>query len=142
MAPVTRPLILAGLLAIYAFAQRRPPQPFPPDIVPPEITQWRDPLRIDPVHYKLDLENEQVRVLRLKLKGEEAVPMHDDKDALFVSLTECHLRLTRPDGRVQDVHLEPGKTRWILGDSRSAKNLSTQPLEILIIETKTKPGSN
>jgi hypothetical protein len=75
-------------------------------------------------------------VLRLTLKADEAAPVHDDRDALFVCLKECHLRLTKPGERSQDIHLQSGESRWIYGDTRSEKNLSTQPLEMLVIETK------
>jgi hypothetical protein len=33
--------------------------------------------------------------------------------ATLVCLTDCHVRFTPPSGRVEDVHLEAGQTRWI-----------------------------
>ena len=51
-------------------------------------------------------------------------------------VTECHIRITRPDGRVQDIHLQAGGTRWAPEDTRSAKNLSPMPMEMLYIEIK------
>ena len=109
---------------------------FPPDIVPPEVVKGKDALAADPKHYNLELENERMRVLRLTLKAGEMAPVHDDRDALFVCLKECHLRLTRPGGASQDIHLQGGESRWIYGDTRSEKNLGTQPLEMLVIEPK------
>jgi len=125
------------LLLIGLFAQLR----FPPDIVPPEVLRGKDALAADPKHYKIELENEHMRVLRLTLKGDETVPVHDDQDALFVCIAvssdrACHLRLTRPGGRSQDIHMQAGESRWIYADTRSEKNLSNQPLELLVIETK------
>jgi len=32
--------------------------------------------------------------------------------------------------------METGETRWIYGDTHSAKNLNTQPMEMPFIETK------
>jgi hypothetical protein len=58
---------------------------------------------------------------------------------LFVCLRECHLRLTDPDGRIQDVHLEARQTRWVGAGARREKNLSTKPLEMLFIEWKPRP---
>jgi hypothetical protein len=110
--------------------------PFPPDIVSPEVLARRDPLKLDPKHYRLDFENEHVRALRLTLNADEAVPMHDDVDALAVCIRECHLRFTRIDGRIQDVHMESGETRWLYGEAHSAKNLNTNPMEMLFIEVK------
>jgi hypothetical protein len=135
MPPINRFLFLVGLLVGGAFAQE-PKRRFPPDIAPPEVTQWRDPLRISPEHYKLESSNEHVRVLRLALKGDQVVPMHDDRDSLLVCFTECHLHLLSPDGRIQDIHLEAGKTQWVFGGARSETNLSAEPLEMIVIEMK------
>ena len=64
--------------------------------------------------------------------------MHDAVAATLVCLTDCHVRFTPPSGRVEDVHLEAGQTRWIWDEIRSEKNLSTHKLEMLLIEVK--PG--
>jgi len=128
-------LVLCSLAATILLAQVRSRE-FPPDIVPPEVLKGKDALAADPKHYKLEFENEHMRVLRLTLKADEAVPVHDDRDALFVCSKECHIRRTRPGGRGQDMHLQAGESRWIYGDTRSEKNLSSQPLELLVIETK------
>ena len=125
--------IVILLFAVGAYGQA--PQ-FPPEIVPPEVLARRDPLKVDPQHYRLDFENDQVRVIRLTLKADEAVPMHDDVDAMAVCIEECHLRFTRPGGRMQDVHMQTGETRWLYGDAHSAKNLNTNPMEMLFIEVK------
>jgi len=114
---------------------------FPPDIVPPEVLKGKDALEADPKHYRLDLENDHMRVLRLTLKADEVAPVHDDRDALFVCLAvgsdkACHIRLTRPGGRSQDIHMQAGESRWIYADTRSEKNVGPQPLEMLVIEPK------
>jgi hypothetical protein len=131
-------LLLFAVLALGAYGQQQfePALRFPPDIVPPEVFARRDPLQLDPKHYRLDFENEHVRTIRLTLKADEAVPMHDDVDALAVCIQECHLRFTRIDGRIQDVHMESGETRWLYGDTHSAKNLNTHPMEMVFIEVK------
>ena len=94
-------------------------------------------MKIDPQHYRLDFENEHVRVIRLTLKAEESVPMHDDVDAVAVCVQECHLRFTEPGGKhIQDVHMEAGESRFLYGDTHSAHNLNTHPMEMLFIELK------
>ncbi len=142
MTPI-RTIVLVGLLAASLLAQapgrkRR----FPPDIVSPEAFAERDALRVDPQHCRLDFENERVRVLRFMLKAGETVPMHDEKDALLVCVTECQVRLARSDGSKGDVHMEAGGTRWIFAGRRSESNVGAQPVELLFIEMKAPPGSN
>ena len=125
---------LFTLLGIVLAAQNFPPRRFPsfPEIVLPP----KDILKIDPKHYQLEFENERVRVLRVTLGPDERVPMHDATAATVVCVTECHVRFTPPNGRVQDVHLPAGQTRWVWDDVRSEKNLSTHKLEMLLIELK------
>ncbi len=130
-------VLLFALLALSAYGQRPFPPQFPPDIVSPEALARRDPVKLDPRHFRVDFENERVRAIRLTLKADEAVPMHDDVDAVAVCIQECHLRFTRPDGHTQDVHMESGETRWLYGDTHSARNLNTNPMEMLFIEEKT-----
>ena len=132
-----RVTLLVGCLFIGLSAQVRPPQYPPPEIMPPEVLKARDALQVDTQHYRLEFDNEKMRVLRLTLKPAETVPMHDDKDALAVCLNECHVRFMSPNGRSEDIHMESGTSRWVYGDTRSEKNLGTKPVEMLFIETKS-----
>lgn len=128
--PLLAPLFLVSLMA-------QPPS-VPRDSFPPDIFQnsFRDVVKVAPDHYRVDLENENVRVLRAKLPQDFLIPQHDSRSALLVAVTECHLRFVRPDKKVQDVHLEPGQVRWIWADTFSARNLSTHPAEFLLVEPK------
>ena len=122
-------ILLALALAAQDFPRRVPP--VPEIVLPPN-----DILKIDPKHYHLEFDNEQARAFRVTLGRDESVPMHDAAAATLVCLTECHVRFTPPNGRVQDIHMEAGQTRWIWDESRSEKNLSTHPVEMLLIEVK------
>jgi hypothetical protein len=125
--------VLFTLLAL-ALAAQQFPRRFPgnPEIVLPP----NDILKIDPKHYSLEFENEKARALRVTLGPDDIVPMHVAEAATLVCLSECHLRFTPPGGRVQDIHMEAGQARWIWDESRSEKNLSTHPVEMLLIEVK------
>ena len=125
-------ILVALVLAAQDFPRRLAPFSSPPEIVLPP----NDILKIDPKHYRLEFENEKVRALRVTLGPDESVPMHDAAAATLVCLSECHLRFTPPNGRVEDVHMEAGHTRWIWDESRSEKNLSTHSVEVLLIEIK------
>jgi hypothetical protein len=57
-------------------------------------------------------------------------------------LKECHLRLTYTDNRIQDIHIEAGKTRWVFGNTRKETNLSLEPLEMVLIELKVKASQS
>jgi hypothetical protein len=105
---------------------------------PPEFSRARsgDVLQIDPRHYLLELENARVRVLRARLGPDVAVPMHDDRSAMIVAVSEVHIRFTRPDKRTFDLHMAAGEIRWGYADTHSIRNLIDRPAEYLIIELK------
>ncbi len=53
----------------------------------------QDPVRVDPKHYKVEVENEKVRVLRINYKAHEESVMHwhPDNVAIFLNHTHCRL---------------------------------------------------
>jgi hypothetical protein len=149
MLNVIKAILLTSVLAVTLFPQQTPdrlqaperlflhPQD-QPEIIPPEVLADRDPVRVDPQHFKLDLDNEQVRVVHLSMKGSESTPMHEETELLAVCIKECHVRLSRPDGKFQDVHMQAGDARWVWEETRSEKNLSKEPLDMLLIEIRMK----
>jgi hypothetical protein len=140
--------LLIGVFAASLFSQQAPDQRFVqepslPEIVPAGFLADRDPVLVDPEHFRVDLQNEQVRVVHLSMKGNEHTRIHEEPAILAVCIKECHVRLSRPDGKNQDLHMQAGDTRWVWEDTRTEKNLSKEPLEMLLIEMKTAhPASN
>ena len=98
----------------------------------------RDALSVDSRHYRLQFENDRTRVLALTLDVNEAVPIHDDPDTLFICISEsCHLRCEQPDGYVAYFHMQDsGQIRWIRAQTRSEKNVGTGKLEMVAVEFK------
>jgi hypothetical protein len=119
MRKVLQAALLFGVFAAPSFSQQSPdriqaperlflhPQDRP-EIVPPEVFADRDPVRVDPQHFKLDFQNERVRVVRFTMKGSEGSPMHEAPDILVVCLKECRVRLTRPDREFRIFICKPG----------------------------------
>jgi hypothetical protein len=138
--------LLIGVFAAGLFSQQAPDQrfvqpPSRPEIVPPGFLADRDPVIVDPEHFRVDFQNEQVRVVHLSIKGTEQTRMHEEPAVLAVCIKECHVRLSEPDGKTKDLNMQAGDTHWIWEDTRSEKNLSKEPLEMLLIEMKAKhPG--
>ena len=44
----------------------------------------RDPVKLDPKHYSVELENDQTRVVRIKYRGHEKSPMHQHSRGVVV----------------------------------------------------------
>jgi hypothetical protein len=130
---------LLFLLALPLGAQPKPtirmPRPFPPDIVSQDDL-IRDVMRVGFAHVTVDVENDRSRVLRFKLAPGEAVPTHDDRAGVLVCLTGCRLRFTAPDGHTQDLELKAGETRWLPAERRITRNIASEALEMLYVESK------
>ena len=68
-----------------------------------------DPLRVDPKDFKLEFENPQVRVLRLKMGPRQSVPMHEYvPNRIVVYHTDQNVRETSSEGKPEVVGLGNG----------------------------------
>src|SRR5467141_4002987 len=61
-----------------------------------------DPVKVDPKHYKVDFENDRVRVLRISYGPREKSVMHSHPDGMAVFLNDQHSRFTLPDGKTEE----------------------------------------
>ena len=75
----------------------------------------QDPVKVDPQHYKVIFENDQVRVLRIHYGPHEKSVMHVHPDAVVVYETDAHMKMTTPDGKSIDT---TGKAPQFPMDSR------------------------
>lgn len=98
--------------------------------------ETQDPVKVDPEHYKVEFENEKVRVLRIKFGPHEKSVMHGHTSAIEINLTIAHLLVTYSDGRTENVHAKAGQVRLSLAAERQPENLSDFPYEAITIELK------
>jgi quercetin dioxygenase-like cupin family protein len=102
-----------------------------------KITTAIDPLKVDPKHYKLEFENDQVRVFRVHMGPHDSTPMHEHQlHRIIVYLTDSSVRVTSADGKVE---VTPHKAGDIIegGAARhSEQNLTDKPVETLVTELK------
>ena len=96
-----------------------------------------DPLRVDPKDYKLQFENSQVRVLRLKMGPQQSVPMHEYVlNRVVYYVTDENVRETSPDGRAVVVQHKAGDFSWDGPSKHKVDNLNDKPFEALVVEVK------
>ena len=101
----------------------------------------QDPVKVDPKHYQVVLENSQVRVLRIRYGPHEKSVMHRHPGAVAVFLTAQDGRFTLPGGKTVDRHAVAGEAQWTPAETHLPENLSDQPLEVILVELKGKPGA-
>lgn len=98
----------------------------------------QDPVKVDPKHYKVEIDNDQLRVLRIRVGPHEKTPMHEHLARVVVFLTDHHIKTTSPDGKTEEHHGKAGQAMWSPAVKHAGENLSDKPFEILEIEVKTK----
>jgi quercetin dioxygenase-like cupin family protein len=96
-----------------------------------------DPLKVDPRHYKLEFENPQVRVLRVRIEPHGTTPMHEHAlDRVTVFLTDQKFEVKDAAGKVDTVEHKAGDVAWQSPLKHTEHNLSDQPFEVLAVEIK------
>jgi uncharacterized RmlC-like cupin family protein len=106
---------------------------------PPVVFPALDPPKVDPKHYNVELENEQVRVTRARWGPRESGPMHEHVlPRIVVYLTDQAMRVTLPDGSTQEVRNAAGHVAAVGAAKHSEVNLNDRPFEVVVVELKTK----
>jgi uncharacterized RmlC-like cupin family protein len=96
-----------------------------------------DPVVADPKHYTVELENEKIRVLRIKYGAHEKSVMHSHPAIVAVFVTDGHSRFTYPDGKTEDVIAKAGQVVYFPALDHLPENLSDKPFEVIGIELKS-----
>jgi quercetin dioxygenase-like cupin family protein len=96
-----------------------------------------DPVRVDPKHYTVEMENQNVRILRLGYGPHEKSVMHGHPSMVGFMLTDGHIRFTYADGRTEDIIAKAGRILSLPATEHLPENLGDQAVEALIVELKT-----
>ncbi|MCB0743759.1 MAG: cytoplasmic protein [Ignavibacteriae bacterium] len=98
----------------------------------------QDAVKVDPEHYKVEFENDQVRVLRITYGPGEKSVMHSHPEGVVVELTDGTTKMTFPDGTSKEMSSKAGDVGWAPAGKHQPENLSDKPFEVIQIELKTK----
>ena len=104
-------------------------------------TLAQDPTKVDANHYKVEFENDQVRVLRVKYGVKEKSVMHEHPDAVAIFLTDGMVKFGTPDGKFVDSPVKAGTPRWTPAGKHLPENIGDKPFEVLLVEMKAKPAA-
>ncbi len=97
-----------------------------------------DPVKVDPKHYKVEMENDQVRVVRVKIGPGESTPVHQHGlNRVVVYLTDMDFRVTGDDGKPQMVSHKAGDVSWGTPNKHKEENVSSKPFEVVVVEVKS-----
>jgi beta-alanine degradation protein BauB len=109
---------------------------------PTAHAQIPDPLAIDKVHYKLEVENQWVRAFREMMGPRETMTMHQHPmpGAVIIFLTDRHNRLTSPEGTARELRDHAGDVMWAPASAHRSENLNDAPFEAVQIEPRQPAG--
>jgi len=96
----------------------------------------QDAVKVDPKHYKVELENDQVRILRAHYGPGEKSVMHSHPNAVAVFLTDGKVKFTFADGKTQDASGTAGQALYTPATVHNPENVGDAPMDILVIELK------
>jgi quercetin dioxygenase-like cupin family protein len=119
------PRILVSVLFVFALAT---------------VALAQDPVKVDGNHYKVEFENAQVRVLRVKVGPGEKSIMHRHPNAVAIFLTDVNGKFTFPNGTTQDLSRKAGDALWTPAITHQPENLGDQPFEVILVELKSRPA--
>ena len=104
-----------------------------------ETVDWpkADPLKVAPSNYAVEIENNQVRVLRVKVGPRQRIPEHEHAvPRIIVPLTEVDIAVTAADGTKSSLKGKPGDVIFGRPARHREENTLDKPVELILIELK------
>ena len=90
-----------------------------------------------PQGYKVEFENPQVRVVRVKIPARTKIPLHEHAlNRVNVFLQPQKMRVTPEGGAPTELSASQGEARWGTPGKHVEENLGTGTFEVLMVEIK------
>jgi len=120
---VARAALAAGLVAFAA-----------------SVALAQDAVKLDPKHYKVVIDNPQVRVLRIHYGPHETSVMHSHPDGVVTYLSDGHMKFLLGNGKTITTSGKRGQTVWAPGGPHKPTNLANTPFDAVLVELKGGHG--
>lgn len=98
----------------------------------------RDPVKLDSKHYKVELENDRVRVVRVRYAGREKSVMHQHPPGIIIFVSDASFKFSYPDGKTENIQAKAGESLWF-GEvwEHLPENLSDASFDGVYVELKS-----
>ena len=102
----------------------------------------QDPVKVDPAHYKVLLENASVRVLSINYPVGATSKMHQHPDAIAIMLGNAKVKFATPDGKSAEQEMGNETATYTAAGVHSPTNIGTGPIKGILVEFKAPaPGT-
>ena len=98
----------------------------------------QDAVKVDPKHYTVISENDQVRILRVHSGPHEKSVMHSHPNSVAVFLTNSTAKFTFADGKTQDVSPKAGDAQYAPATIHLPENTGDKGMDVIVVELKGK----
>ncbi len=95
-----------------------------------------DSVAVDPKHYHVVLQNDRVRVLRIRYGPNETSVMHAHPASVAVFLTNGQTKFTLPDGTSTNADVKAGQVIWNDNQKHLPQNTGSAPFELILVELR------
>jgi quercetin dioxygenase-like cupin family protein len=100
------------------------------------IVAAQDAAKVDPKHYTVVSENDQVRILRVHYGAHEKSVMHSHPATVIVPLTDSKGTFTYPGGKKEDFDLKAGGAQYGAATTHLPENTSDAGFDAILVELK------
>ena len=96
----------------------------------------QDPVKVDPAHHKVELENAHVRVLRVTLDPGAKTAVHEHPAAVVTYLTDAETRVIPVGGKPNETPRQAKDVIAIEPTRHTVENLGSKRVELILVELK------
>jgi quercetin dioxygenase-like cupin family protein len=100
------------------------------------VASAQDAVKVDPKHYRVLVDNAQVRVLRIHYGPHETSVRHSHPNAVVTYLTDGRIKMVLGNGKSIVSTGKAGESTWTPAGVHTPTNLSDAPFEAVLVELK------
>ncbi len=96
----------------------------------------QDPVKVDPKHYTVVTDNDQVRILKVHYGAHEKSVMHSHPNLAAVFLNDSKGQFTFPDGKKQEFTAKAGDAQYEAAVTHLPENTGDNGMDLIVVELK------
>ncbi|HXZ81602.1 MAG TPA: hypothetical protein VEG30_16865 [Terriglobales bacterium] len=104
------------------------------------VATAQDAVKVDPKHYTVVSENDQVRILKAHYGAHEKSVMHSHPATVAVFLTDGKGQFTLPDGKKQPFTTKAGDAQYNAATTHLPENTGDTGFDVIVVELKGTAG--
>src|ERR1700732_491673 len=94
----------------------------------------QDAVKVDPKHYTVMTENDQVRILKVHYGPHEKSVMHSHPATVAVFLTDAKAKFTYPDGKTEELAPKAGEAQYSAAATHLPENTGDTGMDVIVVE--------